>query len=156
MTSKKRRRQDAIRNIIKKKKVGTHAALLKELAAQGVKVNQPTISRDLREMGVIKVAKGLGRVVYQLPTEFEAVNYDEIQHKFQNLILDTKYTGNLILLRTFPGEAQGIAKALDNAAFSMILGTVAGDDTILLVIDNAAHVKRILALFDDIRTGKKS
>jgi transcriptional regulator of arginine metabolism len=156
MTSKKRNRQDVIRNLIKKKKIGTHAQLLKELSGLGIKVNQPTISRDLREMGVIKVAKGLGKVVYQMPTEFEAVNYDEIRHKFQNLVLETKHTGNLILLRTFPGEAQAIAKAIDNGAFSKILGTVAGDDTILVVIDGATHVKQVLTLFEDIRTGKKS
>jgi len=156
MTSKKRQRQDAIRDLIKKKKIGTHAALLKELTARGINVNQPTISRDLREMGVIKVAKGLGKVVYQLPTEFEAVNYEEIRHKFQNLVLNTKHTGNLILLRAFPGEAQGIAKALDNAAFRSVLGTVAGDDTILVVIDNATHVKQVLELFEDLRTGKKA
>lgn len=156
MTSKKRQRQDIIRDLIKKKKIGTHGVLLKELSARGIQVNQPTISRDLREMGVIKVAKGLGKVVYQLPTEFEAVNYDELQHKFQHLILETRHTGNLILLRTFPGEAQGIAKAIDNAAFSTILGTVAGDDTILVVIDTAAHVKQALTLFEDIKTGKKT
>jgi len=155
MTSKKRERQNAIRALIKKKKIGTHTGLLKELAALGINVNQPTISRDLREMGVIKVAKGLGKVVYQMPTEFEAVNYDEIKHKFQHLVLDTRHTGNLILLRTFPGEAQAIAKALDNADFNMILGTVAGDDTVLVVIDVAVHVKQVLSLFEEIRTGEK-
>jgi transcriptional regulator of arginine metabolism len=156
MTSKKRSRQDIIKNLIKKKKIGTHVELLKELADRGVKVNQPTISRDLREMGVIKVAKGLDRVVYQLPTEFEAVNLDEIRHKFQNLVIETKYTENLILLRTFPGEAQGVAKAIDSAALGMILGTIAGDDTILVVIDKAVHVKQVLTVFDEIRAGKKS
>jgi transcriptional regulator of arginine metabolism len=155
MTSKKRIRQDIIKNLIKKKKIGTHVELLKELLSRGIKVNQPTISRDLREMGVIKVTKGLGEIVYQLPTEFEAVHLDEIRHKFQNLVIDTKHTDNLILLRTFPGEAQGIAKAIDSAALSMILGTVAGDDTILVVIDKGAHVAQVLAVFEDIRTGKK-
>jgi transcriptional regulator of arginine metabolism len=84
------------------------------------------------------------------------VNLDEIRHKFQNLVIDTKYTNNLIILRTFPGEAQGMAKAIDSAALSMILGTIAGDDTILVVIDKAAHVKQVLLVFDEIRTGKKS
>ncbi|MBN2621390.1 arginine repressor [candidate division WOR-3 bacterium] len=156
MTLKKRARQDIIKNLIKKKKIGTHVELLKELADRGIKVNQPTISRDLREMGVIKVAKGLNQVIYQLPTEFEVVNLDEIRHKFQNLVIDTKFTNNLIILRTFPGEAQGMAKAIDSAALNMILGTIAGDDTILVVIDKTAHVKQVLLVFDELRTGKKS
>jgi transcriptional regulator of arginine metabolism len=155
MTSKKRTRQSLIRDLIKKKEISTHAQLLSELAARGVKVNQPTISRDLREIGVLKVAKGFGRVVYRLPAESEGIGFDEICHKFRNLVIDIKFTNNLILLRTFPGEAQGVAKAIDNAALRNILGTVAGDDTILVVVDNVAHVKQVLTVFDEVRSGKK-
>jgi len=135
--------------------IATHAELLNELSKQGIKVNQPTISRDLREMGVIKVAKGLGKIVYQLPTDFEVVNIDEIRHKFKNLVISTKHTGNLILLKTYPGEAQGLAKAIDSAEFNKVLGTIGGDDTILVVVESTSSVKQVLAMFEDIRSGEK-
>lgn len=150
---KKKARQDIIKTLIRTKHLGTHSALMKELAKKGIQINQPTISRDLREMGVIKVTKGLGRVIYQLPADVETVNLEEFRHKFLNLVIDINYTANLILIKTNIGEAQGLARAIDGAEFKNILGTVAGDDTILIVVDRVANVKSVLKTFDDIKKG---
>lgn len=150
---KKKARQEIIRTLIRTKSLGTHSALMKELAQNGIHINQPTISRDLREMGVIKVAKGLGRIVYQLPSDVEVVNLEEFRHKFLNLVIDIKHTNNLILIKTNIGEAQGLAKAIDSAEFKYVLGTVAGDDTILVVVDHASNVKKVLKTFDDVKKG---
>jgi transcriptional regulator of arginine metabolism len=150
---KKKARQDVIRKLIKSKRIGTQVELIKELSKKGIKINQPTISRDLREMGVIKVAKGLGKIVYQLPSEIDQLSMDEFRHKIINLVTNIVYTQNFILVKTFPGEAQGVGKAIDNASLSYILGTVAGDDTILVVIDKEINVRKVLKIFDDIKQG---
>jgi transcriptional regulator of arginine metabolism len=152
MILKKKARQNIIKNIIETKKISTQDELMKELSKKGIKINQPTISRDLREMSVIKAAKGFGRFVYQMPAEVE-VDLDEFRHKFLNLVLGIEHTDNLILIKTFPGEAQGLGKIIDNARLESILGTVAGDDTILVVVDKEINVRKVLKIFEDVKKG---
>ncbi len=153
MKLSKRNRQNLIKKIIENRDISTQTGLLEALKREGISINQPTISRDLRELSVIKAARGLGRIVYQLPTDTDGVTMNEFRHKFTNLVIDLQYTGNLILVKTLPGEAQGMAKAIDNARIKNILGTVAGDDTILIVINAAANVKRIFSLFEKLKQG---
>jgi transcriptional regulator of arginine metabolism len=155
MTLKKKERQNLLKTIIQQKKIGTQSDLIKELARKGVKINQPTISRDLREIGVVKLTKGLGKVVYQIPADNKSVNLDEFRHKFLNLVIDMHFAENLILVKTYPGEAQGVAKVIDNAELPYILGTVAGDDTILIVVDTVIHVRRVLREFEELKKGIK-
>ncbi len=153
MKLSKRNRQNLIKKIIENYDISTQTQLLETLKKEGVSINQPTISRDLRELSVIKAARGLGKIVYQLPTDSDSVSMNEFRHKFINLVSDIQYTGNLILVKTPPGEAQAIAKAIDNSRIKNIMGTVAGDDTILVVIDKVGNAKKVLALFERLKQG---
>jgi transcriptional regulator of arginine metabolism len=142
----KKERQRIIKSIIKKKEISSHHQLLNELRKNGIKTNQPTVSRDLRELRVIKASKGFGKVVYQIPEIIKKMSLSDFRYKLAHLVEEVKHTGNLILIKVPPGEAPAVAKAIDDADLDMVLGTVAGDDTILVVAQDKIGVKKILRM----------
>uniref|UniRef100_A0A7V0Z6P9 Arginine repressor n=1 Tax=candidate division WOR-3 bacterium TaxID=2052148 RepID=A0A7V0Z6P9_UNCW3 len=145
----KKVRQQKIRQLIETKEISTHEQLVDELQKCNISVTQATLSRDLREIGVIKVTKGLGDYVYKISDE-TASSERELKNKFLNFVREIKETGNLILIKTPPGEAQAVARVIDLAEIEHILGTVAGDDTILVVVDNIEDAKKIKKKFQDL------
>ncbi len=155
MKLNKKERQRLMRSIIETRGISTQSALMDELLKKGVVINQPTISRDLRDLAAVKAAHGLGRFVYQIPRGEPSVRVDEVRYKFLNLVRNIEHTGNLILVKVPPGEAQGVAKVIDETRLANILGTVAGDDTIIVVVDKKTNVRKILKTFKWIREGQQ-
>jgi transcriptional regulator of arginine metabolism len=147
----KKKRHTLIKSIIETKEISTQFDLRKELLKRGVTINQPTISRDLREMAAIKAARGFGKFIYQIPPAEEMVSDDELKNKFMHSVKEINHTGSIIIIKTPPGEAQGVAKVIDAAKIKTILGTVAGDDTIIVIVDKKPHVKKVLTLFERTR-----
>lgn len=145
----KKVRQQKIRELIQTREISTQEELVAELQKNNIPVTQATLSRDLREIGVVKVSKGLGDYVYKIAGEVSSSEKD-LKNKFLNFVRDIKDTGNLILIKTPPGEAQGVARVIDLAEMEHILGTVAGDDTILVVVDDAKNTKRVKKRFQDL------
>uniref|UniRef100_A0A7C6EL39 Arginine repressor n=1 Tax=candidate division WOR-3 bacterium TaxID=2052148 RepID=A0A7C6EL39_UNCW3 len=145
----KKVRQQKIRQLIETKEISTQEQLVNELQKCNIPVTQATLSRDLREIGVIKVTKGLGEYVYKISDE-TASSERELKNKFLNFVREIKETGNLILIKTPPGEAQAVARVIDLAEIEHILGTVAGDDTILVVVDDVEDAKKIKKKFQDL------
>jgi transcriptional regulator of arginine metabolism len=145
----KKVRQQKIRQLIETKEISTQGQLVNELQKCNIPVTQATLSRDLREIGVIKVTKGLGEYVYKISDE-TASSERELKNKFLNFVREIKETGNLILIKTPPGEAQAVARVIDLAEIEHILGTVAGDDTILVVVDDVEDAKKIKKKFQDL------
>ncbi|KAF0236915.1 MAG: transcriptional regulator of arginine [Prolixibacteraceae bacterium] len=129
-------RQVEIRKIIQKENVHSQDELLGELKAKGYELTQATLSRDLKEMQVAKVAHPVKGYVYiisdetkpALTSEKNQVNY--LADGFRDL----RFSGNLAVIRTQPGYANTIAAVIDKAEPWEILGTVAGDDTILVIM----------------------
>jgi len=149
---KKRTRQKLIRDLIGIREIRTQDELLDALKRKNVRVTQATLSRDFREMGVIKKPLGMGGVVYKIVPEAAPVSAENLHNKFAGTVLDVKRSNNLILLKTPPAEAQGVARVVDNARIEGLLGTVAGDDTILIVTDTESDARRIVNLFNKIIT----
>jgi len=145
----KKVRQQKIRQLIETKDISTQEQLVDELQKCNIQVTQATLSRDLREIGVIKATKGLGEYIYKISDE-TASSERELKNKFLNFVREIKDTGNLILIKTPPGEAQAVARVIDLAEMEHILGTVAGDDTILVVVDNVEDAKKIKKKFQDL------
>jgi transcriptional regulator of arginine metabolism len=145
---KKAARQRLIRDLVDHHEIRTQDELLDALKRKNIRVTQATLSRDFREMGVIKKPEGLGGVVYKIVPEAAPVNADNLHKKFAGTVLDVKKSNNLILLRTPPAEAQGVARVIDNARIEGIIGTVAGDDTILIVAGTESDARRIVNLFN--------
>ena len=130
------KRQADIRKIIQKGKIHSQDELLAELKAKGYDLTQATLSRDLKELQVAKVAQPGNGYIYTLseeekakiPTVMKPVNF--LADGFRDL----RFSGNLAVMRTQPGYASSIAAVIDKSETWEILGTIAGDDTILIVL----------------------
>ncbi len=106
------------------------------LEAEGIVATQATVSRDLEELGAVKVRIPGGTIAYAIP-EFthagRAAPDDHLKRLMSEFVVEVAYSGNLVVLRTPPGSAHVVASALDRAGLADLLGTVAGDDTVLVV-----------------------
>lgn len=120
------RRAKAI-SLIKAGKINSQSDLLKELKKAGFGVTQATASRDLEEIGAVR-----GRGGYTI-SESESTSLSRSMPMAGNLILSVEPSGNLVVVRTPPGGAQLLASSLDHSGINSIIGTIAGDDTVLVV-----------------------
>ena len=134
----KKNRLEAIKMIISSKEVGSQDELLQELTKEGFRLTQATLSRDLKQLKVAKAASMNGNYVYVLPNNTMYRRMTEQHSVTEMLRLDgirgIEFSGNLAVIRTRPGYASSVAYDIDNHDFEEILGTIAGDDTILLVL----------------------
>lgn len=139
-TGKKRDRLNLIKEYVRYSKVRTQEELLKYLQVQGYDVTQATISRDIADMGLTKNRAGY----YALVTD------EELRTIFKTLVTAVNHSANIVLVKTLPASAQTVARFLDSADVHGILGSVAGDDTIFLLIaenvPSRAVVKKLLDL----------
>jgi transcriptional regulator of arginine metabolism len=149
---KKRTRQKLIRELIGSREIRTQEVLSAALKRKNVRVTQATLSRDFREMGVIKKPEGLGGFAYKIVLEEAPTSERNLQHKFAGTVREARRSANLIILKTPPGEAQGVARVIDNARIDGLLGTVAGDDTILVVTGSETDAKKIVGRFNKFIT----
>ena len=128
-------RQHRVAQILEKSAVSSQQQLVELLAEAGVDATQATVSRDLEEIGAVKVRAAGGESVYavpDLPTDRVAPE-DHLRRVLGEWVVEVSASANLVVVRTPPGSAHVVASALDRAGLPDILGTVAGDDTILVV-----------------------
>lgn len=147
----KNSRLDAIKILISSKEIGSQDELLNELKAEGFELTQATLSRDLKQLKVAKAASMNGNYVYVLPNNTMYKRMTEVKSASEMLqttgFISIRFSGNLAVIRTRPGYASSIAYDIDNSNIDSILGTIAGDDTILLVIkENAIRTDVVRAL----------
>lgn len=128
--STKKERLDAICRIIETEAIGNQEELLKALTASGFYTTQATLSRDIKQLKVVKVHDGDGNYVYRLPNYAVFMQSEQGQGASHPNI---EFSGNLAVVKTRPGYAMGIASDIDTHAPREILGTIAGDDTILII-----------------------
>lgn len=128
-------RQKRISEMIEAQVVTSQTQLVELLAAVGVEVNQATVSRDLEELGAIKVRVPGGETAYAIPElPFERITTDEhLRRVLSDWLASVDRSGDLVVLRTPPGCAHVVASAIDRSGSHDIVGTVAGDDTLLVV-----------------------
>ncbi|HEV3013044.1 MAG TPA: aminotransferase class III-fold pyridoxal phosphate-dependent enzyme, partial [Actinomycetota bacterium] len=133
--SLKAARQQALAALLRTRQVSSQALVLEHLRAQGFDATQATISRDLDDLGAVKVRGPDGRLVYALPEpgNGHGADHDEIRRMLGGSLLAIIPSGNLVVLRTPPGHAAALASTLDRAGIAGVAGTVAGDDTVLVV-----------------------
>jgi transcriptional regulator of arginine metabolism len=134
-------RQDAIRRIVRNDRVKTQRALVDLLKSTGYVCTQATVSRDITEMGLRKLPEG----VYVLAEDLH------LQRMVSDLVSDVKRTQNLVLIKASVGTAPGVAAALDAASIDGILGSVAGDDTILVITTGDAEAALLVDTLDKFR-----
>ncbi len=130
----KYKRHNEIKKIIGAYNIETQDELMARLKDRGYEVTQATISRDIRELRLIKVAVGINSFKYAMPT-FEAQNYtDKYQYIIKETVIHVDTAQNMIILKTLPGMAQAAAAAVDGLGWSEIVGSIAGDDTIFIAM----------------------
>jgi transcriptional regulator of arginine metabolism len=133
----KPQRQHRILRILEQQPVSSQAQLVQLLEAEGVVATQATVSRDLEELGAVKVRIPGGTLAYAIPdyTRGErAASDDHLKRLLGEFVLEVAHSANLVVLRTPPGSAHVVGSALDRAGLPDLLGTVAGDDTLFLVV----------------------
>lgn len=144
----KRRRQAAILSLIPSNRVTSQEVLRELLAEQGIEATQATLSRDFRELRLSKAANADGTSHYRLPDDPE--NSPPLKTLLPLLCLSVDGTGNLVVVRTASGSASAVSVALDWEEWPEVLGTIAGDDTILIVLRHAEDLdlvtRRLTAL----------
>jgi transcriptional regulator of arginine metabolism len=128
-------RQHAIAQLLAAHQVTSQPQLVELLAAAGIGATQATVSRDLDDLGAVKVRLPGGDLAYAIP-EYEPERlapHDHLRRVLAEWVAEVQHSGNLVVLRTPPGCAHVVASALDRSATAGLLGTVAGDDTLLCV-----------------------
>jgi transcriptional regulator of arginine metabolism len=130
MTSADRRR-DAVARIIRSRRIGTQDELLQALAEAGFQATQATLSRDLARLGARRVSRPEGGTVYELTDG--AARHAGLD-RLGTLVTSISANASMVVVRTPPGSAPAIARAIDLAALPEVLGTIAGDDTIFVAL----------------------
>ncbi|HEV8132353.1 MAG TPA: arginine repressor [Acidobacteriota bacterium] len=130
--SNKRQRQNLIRRIVSEEEIYSQEELRSELLKRSVAVTQATLSRDISELGLVKHSS---TGTYRLPENItEHAQSRTVLERIRQLVQEIDHSGNLVLVKTAPGDAQAAGLAMDNLRFKEVVGTVAGDDTLLVVI----------------------
>ncbi len=138
-------RHAKIKEIIENAVVETQEDLAEALRKQHIEVTQATVSRDIKELMLIKIPTGDGRYRYAYPLEKNLVfSKNRMSRMFQDSVTGLNFSENIIVIKTLPGAANAVASTLDYAKWPEIIGTVAGDDNIIVVIKPIEAVPEIL------------
>lgn len=144
-------RQKKIMEIISQKQIQTQVELAAALRFAGFEVTQTTVSRDIKELNLIKAPAEKNMVRYTLPGTLAPVQNDNrLKRLFKDSVVSVDYSENLIVIKTLPGEAQGVASVVDGAGWPEIIGTVAGDDTILAIVKPKKFLPVLLKRFNQL------
>ena len=149
------RRLALIAKLLGGRRFSSQEELAKALSRAGVDVTQATLSRDLRSLGVAKRAAGDGPSVYELPgPAVEQLDRERRLLDLRAFVNSVRVAQNLLVVRTPPGHANGVARAIDLADFDAVVGSVAGDDTVLVVLEDASSARRMQRHLDAIAAGE--
>jgi len=141
-------RQRQIREIVGSRPIRTQQELATALRERGLRATQATISRDVAELGLVKVGR-LGAVAYALPSsssgqaELESTSEERLARLLRDVPLQLREAGLLLVIKTIPGSAHAIAAALDRSGWPELVGSIAGDDTVFVALRDRASVQRV-------------
>ncbi len=152
-------RLKTIQSLIGSNKIESQDQLLNMLDKAGINITQATLSRDLKELKVGKVPDNSGGYYYVLQGN-DSGTESQLKRDFQRGFLSINFSGNLCVVHTLPGHANPVAAALDSLGLTEIIGTIAGDDTILLILQESVKrdelVKKLEATVGTVGTVKSS
>lgn len=143
-------RHAMILEIIEAKNIETQEELAEELRHHGVNVTQATVSRDIKELRLLKVLSDNGGYRYATAERAEKGINDRFIRIFSESVMSIAGAGNLIVLKTLSASAPSAAEAIDSLKWPEIIGTIAGDNTILVIIKNIEDVDEIIARFREL------
>ena len=130
----KQMRQTRIRELLYQRAIDTHEKLAEVLQQQGIEVSQSTLSKDLREIGVVRVPQADGGFRYTLPEAGATLrDLHILERELQDFLVQTEQVINMVLVRTASGHAQSVCEAIDRMSWAEVAGTLAGENTIFIV-----------------------
>jgi len=144
---KKYVRQSKIIDLINHNEIETQEELAKFLRESGIEVTQATVSRDIKELRLVKVMSKTGKYKYAAIGQNQDGITERLVNIFKNSIVSIKVAGHILVLKTIPGAAQISASAIDNLNVKEIIGTIAGDDTVFVAITDVDKIDDILDIF---------
>jgi transcriptional regulator of arginine metabolism len=151
MTDARIRRQKAIADLIRSEPLGSQEEVTARLGAIGYSVTQATVSRDLDQMGAVKVKRG-GSLSYALPDQLGDNDWAaaRLQRILREWVLSIEAAGNLLVIRTPPGSAHLVGLALDQARLEEVAGTISGDDTLFVAVRDGVEAGILAARFQKL------
>lgn len=145
-------RQNKIVELITVNEVDTQEKLAELLAKSGFEVTQATVSRDIKELQLVKTPAASGKYKYTLPEYNTRQQADRFVKIFKNTVLGAVSSGNMIVVKTLTGCANAACEAIDSLVFPHILGSLAGDNTVFIVCDDAGNAQGLAAQFEELLT----
>ena len=141
----KHQRQHLVSKVLAEHTVASQEQLVGYLVAEGCTATQATVSRDLDDLGAIKVRTAGGESVYAIPElpKDQIAPADHLAKVFHDWVVEVKHSQHLVVINTPPGTANVVGSALDRAGIPEILGTVAGDDTVLVVVEETTPIEQV-------------
>ena len=151
----KTRRQAKILELVRERTIETQEELAAVLRSEGFDVTQATVSRDIKELSLIKIPGDNNSSYYALSDEqvVRRGGEDRLKRLVRLSLSDINSSENLIIIKTPPGEAQGMASAIDHVHWAEIIGTVAGDDTILVIVKPKDATPGVVQRFLELARG---
>ncbi|MGH9130124.1 MAG: arginine repressor [Acidimicrobiales bacterium] len=148
----KNRRQHRIAKLLEEHQPTNQVQVVELLAAQGIEATQATVSRDLEELGAVKVRAAGGESVYAIPElpRDQLAPEDHLRRVMGEWVVEVAHSANLVVLLTPPGCAHVVASALDRAGLPDVIGTVGGDDTVLLVVSESVGGAAVALYLSDL------
>lgn len=143
-------RQNKILDLINTHEVETQEKLVELLNQAGYKVTQATISRDIKDLQLVKTLSSSGRYKYTVSTSADQPVSDRFVKIFRETIQNISSAGNIIVIKTLSGCAAAAAEAIDTSNLPSVVGSIAGDNTIFLLIDEPENIPALLTRFNDM------
>ncbi len=142
--SGKQERQRHILDVITSRAVGTQRALSEALSAAGISTTQSTLSKDLKQLGIVKSPDGSGGLRYQAPADEsgqDGSGSNLLARELRDFVVETGGAGHTLVLKTMTGHAQGVCEAIDRAGWTEVVGTIAGENTIFILCQSVEERK---------------
>ena len=146
----KMERQAAILSIIENQDIETQEELALALRESGLQVTQATVSRDIKELGLLKVLSNTGKYKYAQAGKAQNMMSSRLTQIFVATVISIDYAGNIIVIKTIPASANVAAEAVDGMHMKEILGTMAGDNTVLVIVHNEKEAENVSEHFRQI------
>lgn len=146
----KQSRHSRIIEIIEQKEIDTQDELVHELGKAGIQVTQATISRDIKELKLVKVLGNNGNYKYAILKDSDKSSFDKLIRFVKDVLISIDYSGNIICLKTVDGAANLVAKVIDSLEEKEILGTIGGTDTVFVLMKNMDDIPVFVERFEKL------
>jgi len=144
MPTAKQSRHAMIRRVLQDERIDTHERMAQVLGRQGIDVSQSTLSKDLRELGVVRIPQGDGGFRYSLSDNgVQHADRNVLERELRDYVTDADRAGNIIVIKTLSGHAQAVCEAVDRMEWPEVMGTLAGENTIFVISRTPAESKGV-------------